>query len=98
MMPIAFYSHDPAKYGWRRIAIYTASQISLPHPVIIDGVSYRTSEHYFQAMKFVGTASQSDVQNAATPADAARSVVIAHALFALIGSRSSLMLCGRLSS
>ena len=44
------------------------------HPVTIDGVTYPTSEHYFQAMKFATTdpAWAEAIRNAPTPKDVAR--------------------------
>jgi ribA/ribD-fused uncharacterized protein len=41
-------------------------------PVMIDGKLWPTSEHYFQAMKFVGTALVGQVRRAPSPAEAAR--------------------------
>eukprot|EP01059_Diplonema_ambulator_P007172 TRINITY_DN16680_c0_g1_i1.p1 TRINITY_DN16680_c0_g1~~TRINITY_DN16680_c0_g1_i1.p1 ORF type:complete len:206 (+),score=52.85 TRINITY_DN16680_c0_g1_i1:38-619(+) len=44
-----------------------------PHPVVIDGHRYQTTEHYFQAMKFLGSeADMLDVVKAASPSQAAR--------------------------
>lgn len=44
MKVIHFYSEN-ADYG-------CFSNFSL-HPVVIDGVTYPTTEHYFQAQKFI---------------------------------------------
>lgn len=53
---------------------------NLPHPnfsnfarwpVYLNGKRWRTSEHYFQAMKFEGTRYEDDVRYAETPAKAA---------------------------
>lgn len=41
------------------------------YPVIVDEIRYRTSEHYFQSMKFVGTEWESKVREACTPMQAA---------------------------
>ena len=42
------------------------------HPVEIGGKVWPTSEHYFQAQKFVGTGHEEAVRLAATPSAAAR--------------------------
>ncbi len=42
------------------------------HPIQIDGKVYKTSEHYFQAMKFAGTKHEKEVRETKTPGDAAR--------------------------
>ncbi len=41
------------------------------HGFELDGVYWRTSEHYFQAQKFVGTHHADEIQGAATPKQAA---------------------------
>lgn len=41
------------------------------YPVKVDGIVYKTSEHYFQSMKFVGTKWESEVRNAGGPMEAA---------------------------
>lgn len=44
-----------------------------PHPIEIDGVVWRTSEHYFQAQKFIGSPDDmAAVQRAQKPATAAK--------------------------
>lgn len=42
------------------------------HTVRLKGRVWKTSEHYFQAQKFVGTSHEVTVGNAARPSDAAR--------------------------
>lgn len=42
------------------------------HGFKLDGKYWPTSEHYFQAMKFVGTKHEEDVRKASTPKEAAR--------------------------
>lgn len=37
------------------------------HPVEIDGNIWKTSEHYFQAMKFAGTSAEEKIRNASSP-------------------------------
>jgi ribA/ribD-fused uncharacterized protein len=41
------------------------------HPVKLDGKTWKTSEHYFQAQKFAGTKHELDVFNADSPKTAA---------------------------
>jgi ribA/ribD-fused uncharacterized protein len=41
------------------------------HSVRLKGKDWRTSEHYFQAMKFEGTRHETDVRNAPSPKEAA---------------------------
>jgi len=63
MQTIKFYSAN-AEYG-------CFSNFSL-HAVTIDGISYQTTEHYFQAQKFVNEKIQRRIINANTPNEAAR--------------------------
>lgn len=42
------------------------------HPIDLDGKSWPSSEHYFQAQKFVGTPAEEVVRLASSPAEAAR--------------------------
>ncbi|MBI5544203.1 MAG: NADAR family protein [Deltaproteobacteria bacterium] len=42
------------------------------HPVEIDGVTWPTTEHYFQAQKFSGTAHAGEIRRARSPMVAAR--------------------------
>lgn len=42
------------------------------HPVTLQGKVWPTSEHYFQAQKFVGTPHEEEVRNASGPGEAAR--------------------------
>lgn len=41
------------------------------HPFYLDGERWRTSEHYFQAAKFVGTPHADEVRQCKTPKEAA---------------------------
>ena len=43
-----------------------------PHPVKLKGKTWPTSEHYFQAQKFVGTPDEEEVRRAKSPMFAAR--------------------------
>lgn len=62
-MPIYFYKEREAPYG-------CFSNFS-PHGFDLDGLHWRTSEHYFQAQKFVGTPYLEEVRQVAKPMDAA---------------------------
>lgn len=42
------------------------------YPIVLDGRRWPTSEHYFQAQKFVGTQDELKIQQASTPSEAAR--------------------------
>ncbi|MEA5472277.1 NADAR family protein [Spirulina sp. 06S082] len=63
-MAIYFYSTRDKSYGG-------FSNFS-PHGFELDGVWWRTSEHYFQAQKFAGTSHVEVIRGAKTPKDAAR--------------------------
>lgn len=63
MKVIHFYSEN-ADYG-------CFSNFSL-HPVVIDGVTYPTTEHYFQAQKFIDKKIIKKVINTKKPIDAAK--------------------------
>lgn len=41
------------------------------HPIMIDGKTWPTTEHYFQAMKFLDPILQEEIRNAPTPRMAA---------------------------
>lgn len=41
-----------------------------PSPITIGGITYSTTEHYFQSQKFTDPRIQSDIANAGTPRDA----------------------------
>jgi ribA/ribD-fused uncharacterized protein len=41
------------------------------HPIVLDGLPWPTSEHYFQAQKFAGTPHAEEVRTAETPMRAA---------------------------
>ena len=43
-----------------------------PHPIRLDGKTWPTSEHYFQARKFAGTPDEEEVRQAKSPMVAAR--------------------------
>lgn len=63
-MTIYFYSLREQPYG-------CFSNFS-PHGIEVDGVYYKTSEHYFQAMKFTGSPKDmEDVRRAPSPKMAA---------------------------
>src|SRR5690349_13053552 len=60
--PIRFFGHDETKPWWR------FSNFALME-VVIDNVTYMTTEHYFQAAKFFKTDPEysEEITNAATP-------------------------------
>jgi N-glycosidase YbiA len=41
------------------------------HPITVDGIVFKTTEHYFQAHKFLDVKNRQDVVNAPTPREAA---------------------------
>lgn len=41
------------------------------HQIILNGIIWKTSEHYFQAQKFAGTSLESKVRKCKSPSDAA---------------------------
>jgi N-glycosidase YbiA len=43
-----------------------------PHPIMLEGKTWPTSEHYFQAQKFAGTPDEEEVRQAKSPMIAAR--------------------------
>ncbi|MBK8696392.1 MAG: NADAR family protein [Deltaproteobacteria bacterium] len=51
---------------------YGALSNFAPYPIVMKGRRWPTSEHYFQAQKFVGTPREDEVRRASTPAEAAR--------------------------
>ena len=59
--PILFYNRGEPYYEFTNFANY---------PIVVDGVQYRTSEHYFQAQKFQGTPYVVHVAQLARPRDA----------------------------
>ena len=63
-MTIYFYSTRERPYG-------CFSNFS-PHGFTLDGAWWPTSEHYFQAQKFAGTAHAEAIRQARTPREAAR--------------------------
>ena len=62
-MQILFYETDKA-YG-------CFSNFS-KHAISVDGIIWQTSEHYFQAQKFLDAADIAEIRNAATPFLAAK--------------------------
>ncbi len=64
MVDFRFYGHTGNKPGW------LFSNFS-PHPTLIDGHLWMTTEHYFQAMKFLGSddAWFAAIRDAKVPAD-----------------------------
>lgn len=62
--PIRFYSTSEVPYG-------VFSNFSA-HPFELDGHRWPTSEHYFQAQKFVGTSHYDELRAASSPMAAAR--------------------------
>lgn len=63
-MAIPFFDESAEPYG-------CFSNFS-PHGFALDGLWWATSEHFFQAQKFVGTPHLEEIRLAPTPADAAR--------------------------
>lgn len=63
-MAITFFDEFAEPYG-------CFSNFS-PHGFELDGLWWATSEHFFQAQKFVGTSHLEEIRLAPTPADAAR--------------------------
>lgn len=47
------------------------SNFDRKHPIFLKGIVWKSTEHYFQAQKFVGTIHEGKVADASTPADAA---------------------------
>lgn len=62
MKRINFY-HPKGEYG-------CFSNFSL-HPIVIDGVQYKTTEHYFQSKKFAGLPYEKLIISASSPREAA---------------------------
>lgn len=67
---VAFYSHDPSKYPADTRHLHCLSNFS-PHPIIIDGKLYLTSEHRFQSLKPMDLQRREEIRLAPTPAAAA---------------------------
>ena len=61
---IKFYRTNEVPYG-------LFSNFDTKHPIMVDGVKWPTTEHYFQAQKFAGTGHVEAVRQAAKPRDAA---------------------------
>lgn len=63
-MPIYFYSTKEVPYGcFSNFAAY---------PFELDGMTWRTVEHYFQAQKFVGTPHVEELRQVSSPMVVAR--------------------------
>ena len=60
--PIYFYNRDEPYYEFTNF--YNGA------PIIIDGVKWPTTEHYFQAQKFVGTPYVEAIRNVSRPREA----------------------------
>jgi ribA/ribD-fused uncharacterized protein len=60
---ILFYSVSGAYGGFSNFS---------PHPIRLQGKTWPTSEHYFQAQKFAGTPDEEEVRLAKSPMIAAR--------------------------
>ncbi len=67
---IAFYSHKPEKYPTNQRQLHHFSNFS-PDAIVVDGIIYPTSEHYFQSQKTTDSARRNTIRNASTPAEAA---------------------------
>ena len=64
MREIKFYRANEMPYG-------LFSNFDTKHPIKVGGVTWPTTEHYFQAQKFVGTGHVEAVRQAPKPRDAA---------------------------
>lgn len=63
MTPVIYFYSSRAEHGYMsNFARYS---------VIVDEVRYKTSEHYYQSMKFAGTKWEKKVRDAETPMEAA---------------------------
>lgn len=60
--PVYFYGRHLPYFEFSNFARY---------PIVIDGLTWPTSEHYYQAQKFDDPILKERVRNAATPTDAA---------------------------
>lgn len=58
-------------YFYKTIGKYGCFSNFSPHGFELDGLYWRTSEHYFQAQKFVNTPHLQEICNCKTPKDAA---------------------------
>ena len=67
-----------------------------PFPVEIDGKTWPTSEHFFQAMKFLDTAHHEDIRRVKSPMIAARMGRSRKRPLRPDWGRSRTTLCGRL--
>lgn len=65
------------------------------YPVIVDEVRYKTSEHYYQSMKFLGTKWEKKVRDADTPMEAATLGRNKNFHCVEIGSQLKMILCER---
>ena len=62
-MPIYFYSSTDE---------YACFSNFSRHPIVLDGKHWPTTEHYFQAQKFAGTAHEERIRRATSPKEAKR--------------------------
>jgi hypothetical protein len=63
MDPIKFYSVNDD---------YGAFSNFSPHPIVLKGRTWPTTEHYFQAQKFAGAPDEEEIRRIASPMIAAR--------------------------
>jgi N-glycosidase YbiA len=68
-LPLNRRTNEIRFYGQRHVPYGVFSNFS-DHPITIDGRKWKTSEHYFQAMKFVGTPYETQIRDAPTPGNA----------------------------
>jgi ribA/ribD-fused uncharacterized protein len=57
---------------YRASAEYGCFSNFSPHPIMLKGKTWPTSEHYFQAQKFAGTSDEEEIRKAGSPMIAAR--------------------------
>lgn len=55
-------------YSWKK-QFFEFSNFSL-HPIVIDGKTYKTNEHYFQSVKFLDPDYQEKIRLASSPKEA----------------------------
>ena len=64
MQKILFYRANEVPYG-------VLGNFDTKHPITLKGKSWKSTEHYFQAQKFVGTEHEEKVRLTEKPRDAA---------------------------
>jgi N-glycosidase YbiA len=57
---------------YRASAEYGCFSNFSPHPIVLKGKTWPTTEHYFQAQKFAGTPDEEDLRQAKSPMVVAR--------------------------